>query len=244
MRKSLLLGALIVGSSIVAAYAQDPPAKGDKAAEPTVLKSNLKDATKCCCRSCTVNFTKELGVPLDYLTQIGHRIHTARRTPDPVELAMASKSLALAEKLSGKKASLTADEVMAEAVELAKLRGISTELAAMIELTGDSKEKTPLQTEMAAAKKREAEAKAAAATGETPKAIHGTLHVVNHSGECLRIYLDGHCVGTVHEGQSGCFYVHACGHHNNLQAICEEGGELVSQQCVHGHYHTYCWHIH
>src|SRR5689334_6602017 len=63
----------------------------------------------------TVDFRKALGVPFEGLTTIGARIEQARTASDPVCLAVLATELGVAEKVSGKKASLTSDEVMKEA---------------------------------------------------------------------------------------------------------------------------------
>src|SRR5262249_4039454 len=60
----------------------------------------------------------------------GSRIDAARRAPDPVALAHAAGELAVAEKVSGKKASLTSKALLAEAAELATLRKEVAELKA------------------------------------------------------------------------------------------------------------------
>ncbi|WP_437205693.1 hypothetical protein [Planctomicrobium sp. SH664] len=213
-----------------------------KEAGPEV-HSSIKDRTACSCRACTVNFPKDLGVPLDFLNDIGHRIHRARLTPDPVELALAAQSLAVAEAVSGKKAAVTADDVSKEALELAKMRGISTELKALALITKDPATVKELNKEAAAAEKREKDTAAALAAGETTRDILNSLTVSNHSSECLKIFLDGRYLGTVHEGYSTTFPVHSHRNPNVLQAICEDG-DLVSQEFVYGHNHHFSWCVH
>lgn len=208
------------------------------------LESTIaKDAKKCACVGCNVSFGKELGVPLEYLSGLGHRIHTARLVPDPVELAMASQSLAIAEKVAGKKATLTSENVLKEALALGKVRGISAELAALSAIVSDEATKTELGKAFAAAKAREDEAAAALKTGEQTRELIGNLTVANHSGECLKIYVSGRYRGTVHSGETIRIHVHDHNEHTELQAICEDG-ELVSEECVEGHQHSYFWHIH
>lgn len=208
------------------------------------LESTIsKDAKKCACLGCTVNFGKELGVPLEYLSGLGHRIHVARMAPDPVELAMASQSLAVAEKVAGKKATLSSEEIMKDALALGKVRGFSVELAAMMAIVSDDAIKADLGKDLAAAKAREAESAAALETGEKTKELFGYLTVANHSGECLRIHVSGRYKGTVHSGETVRIHVHDHNHHTELQAICEDG-HLVSEACVEGHQHRYYWDIH
>jgi hypothetical protein len=80
----------------------------------------------------SVNFRKELGLPFSTLSTLGSRIATARRDADPVALANAANELAVAEKVSGKKASLTSTALAKEAAELAGLRRQQAELQAVL----------------------------------------------------------------------------------------------------------------
>ena len=219
-------------------------AADDKADEKEVHCTYTKEKTKTCGVACRVNFTKELGVPLDYLSSIGHRISEARADADPVELALCSQALAVAEGVSGKKASITAEQVKTEALSIAKLRGISTELSAIALIVNDADTKRDLEKQVALAKKREADSKAALDSKEDTKELFGTLVVANHSDECLRIFVSGTYVGEVHTGTTASFHVHD---HNNptvLEAYCEEDGELVGNKYVFGHRHYFHWCIH
>lgn len=223
---------------------------GDDAKKPVQKEIELKstiasDGKTCSCRACTINFSKELGVPLEYLSGLGHRIHQARRAPDPVELALAAQSLAVAEKVAGKKASLSADDVLAEAVTLGKQRGVSVELTALASIVQDAKVQQELAKELASAKTREQEEKSAVQSGERTKGLDGDLYVINHSHECIRIFVNGFYQGTIHEGQTSRVHVHDhYNHHTELTAICEGDGQIVSKACVEGHQHRYVWHIH
>lgn len=236
IRKTILFGMLLSGLTLDC-WAQDAKSDGSK-----VVHSNVADAKKCCGSACTVNFAKELGLSLEYLDGIGHRISVARKSPDPVELALAAQALSVAEKVSGKKASITSEQVLTEAVDLVKLRGISSELSAVALLVPESK--ADFEKQITIAKKREAEAKQKTAAGEGDKDLHGRLTVINHSGECLKIFVSGRYKGTVHEGETVSFHVHDHNNPSRLDAVCEEDNDLVSQQFVFGHTHDFTWHIH
>src|SRR5262249_12442816 len=80
----------------------------------------------------SVDFRKELNLPYPSLGTLGSRIDSARKAPDPVSLAHSANELAVAEKVSGKKASLTSNQVLKEAQELAKLRRQEAELKALL----------------------------------------------------------------------------------------------------------------
>jgi len=221
-------------------WSADPAAK-EGAKEVTCKIS--EEGVKCCSRACTINYRQALGLPLDYLSTLGQRIHNARLAPDPVGLALAARSLAVAEEVSGKKADVTSTEIMGEAVELAKRRAISTELKAVAAVVSDAAVKAELSKAAATAATAEADQKAALASGESTRAIHGTLQVNNRSNECLRIYVDGRYCGEAHSGQTASFHVHAHGHSNHLEAYCEEDGELVTCTEFHGHTHYLTWNI-
>jgi hypothetical protein len=226
-----------------AAWSQEGGTAGEKAnqEEAKVVKSSIaKDAAKdCCLGACTVNFSKELGVSLGYLSDLGACIHDARTTPDPVALAVAAKSLEAAEKAAGKTASVSAKQIMAEAVKLATLREIEAELKAVAHLVGDDQSGDLLElAEVAAERAKNTE------DGEGTKELFGTLRVANHTHECLRIYCDGRYLGEVHEGETANFHVHSHRDPNHFDAYCMEGGELVSHAHLWGHHHSAYWHIH
>lgn len=229
-----LLVAGLAGFSLAQEKAQ--PAKEQK------FEDKVADAKPCCARACGVNFTKELNVPFDYLGTIGARIATARKTPDPVDLAMAGQSLAVAEAVSGKKASVTSTEVIKEAIDLAKLRGYSAELTAVALIVTDDAAKKDLAKAAAVAKKLEDEAKAQPA-GSGDKDLVGNLIVFNRSGECVKIYVDGKFVGEVHAGDTTAVRVHSHSENTLIQAICEDG-DVVSQRIFAGRNRgDFHWHL-
>lgn len=223
-----------------AAAAQD----ATKADEKELHSTYAKDRVKTCGVAGCVNFAKEFGLSLDYLGSIGNRIALARKAPDPVELALCSQALAVAEKVSGKQASITSEQVRAEAIDLAKQRGYANELSAVALIVPDAEVKRDLEKQLVLTKKRDEEALAAAKTGESTKELFGRLTVVNHSGECIRIFVSGRFYGEVHEGQTQAFHVHDHNPSTRLEAYCEEDGDLVSARSVFGHRHSFLWHIH
>ncbi len=189
-----------------------------------------------------INFSKQLGVPLGCLRSLGADIDQARRLADPVELASLAQKLAIAEKVAGKKASLSAEALMTEAIELAKQREYAAELQAVALMASDAAAQKELTKAATLAQRRDAEMKAAIIEGAKPKALFGTLTVVNHSGECLRIYVSGRYVGEVHAGEQASFHAHDHSHITTLVAICEDGEQVASRN-LHGHFHGYYWHI-
>jgi hypothetical protein len=236
MRRTLAVLAMSVFPLL--AFAADP----DNPTE-NVVRCKFSDAKPTCGAASRVDFVQELGVSLDYLNGIGHRISVARAKPDPVELAMAGQALAVAEKVSGKQASITSAQVIGEALDLAKMRGVSTELSAIALVVTDPEAQHGLTKAVALAEKREAEAAAKTTSGESAKELFGTLRVINHSDECLRIHVSGRYVGTVHAGRTGYFHVHDHSNPTHFDAYCEHDGELVREANLWGHRHSATWHI-
>jgi len=234
--------ALLIGLPFLSAADTKPTAETANAKEGHSTLS--KDGVKTCGAACCINFGKELALSLDYLDSLGHRISTARKGPDPVELALCSQALEVAETVSGKKAPITAAQIRDEAIDLAKQRGYSQELAALAMIVSDASVKKELQTQATLADKREKEELAALKTGEAKKDLYGTLTVANHSPECVRIYVSGRYKGEVHQGETASFNVHDHNAHTVLQAYCEDEGELVSNKMVFGNRYDYYWHIH
>lgn len=150
-----------------------------------------------------IDFGKELGLPLQVLLDLDKRIQTARRKSDPVALANAAQLLAAAEKVSENKASLTADAVGAEAAELAKLRGNSTELQTVALLTG----KPELSALAKQAAKREADKRAAEASGERTRGVHGSVKVQSEVNLWINIYINGTFVGPLPPNGSFSYFV-------------------------------------
>ncbi|MEZ6124772.1 MAG: hypothetical protein R3C49_16610 [Planctomycetaceae bacterium] len=237
-RMILFHGALAVLLSSTCLLAAD-----DKTDSAEIKSEISKSAVSSCIGACHINFRKELGSTLGFLDNIGVTIHEARKTPDPVQLALCARGLAVAEKVSGKTAAVTSEQVMAEAVKLAKLRTDSQELAAVAALAGKDHQ-ADLMELADVARKAEKAARAATEKGETNKALIGTLQVINHSHECLRIYMDGRYLGEAHAGTTENFHVHNHQHYNHFDAYCEEDGELVEHSDYHGHAHFLTWHIH
>lgn len=233
---------LIVGFALIGGAACVQAAESRSEAQGQAIESKFSECETCCGAALTINFANELGLPLDYLTSIGYRIAQARRAPDPVDLALAAQGLAAAEKASGKTASVTAAHVMKDALDLARLRGNSSELATLSQLATDDATKKDLAKQLAAAKRREADQKAAAKSDEETRELIGHLTVANHFHECLRIYVSGRYVGTVHSGETMPFYVHDHNDSTLLDAYCEDG-HLVRRECVWGHHHSFFWHI-
>jgi hypothetical protein len=193
------------------------PKPDDKTKQATSTAEKTEPAT-------TINFIKDLDLHFESLATLGSRIEEARRNADPVALATCANYLAAAETASGKKASLTAEALTKEAVELAKLRDESAELKAVAALVKDaSAELTPLAEKAA---KREADERAAFKSGERPRGIWGQVTAVNNTSYKIFVWEDGHELGWVNPYDTFTFshrIRHGTGHNSVLNCRSEDG---------------------
>ena len=170
----------------------------------------------------TVCFTKELGLGFPSLATLGVRIEQARDQADPVCLALAGRELAVAEKVSGKQASVKADDLLKEAVELAKLRSDPAELKAVALLAG--KMGGDLTALAMRAEKTLAEAKKDRESGVKTRGIMGELHTDSRVNATISVYVDGRFMGTM--GPFGDLYTfigQTAGETTYLQARSRDG---------------------
>jgi hypothetical protein len=194
----LLVAGLCFGLGIV-------PAVQGEAKEPKKAPKLIESKVGAAKSAATVDFATELGVGLSTLTGLGVRIEQARQAADPVGLASAARDLAVAEKVSGKEAGVTAKELTKEAIQLGKRRYDATELLALAEMVGPTGGKDLREL----AKKARARAATAKKDKEEGKdrGIQGTLHVDSRVGATLFIYVDGNFKGTVAPGGDSFFYI-------------------------------------
>lgn len=137
---SMLFLVLALASWCAAGAADKPAAKDDKQVVDTKAGKRPSAAT--------IDFRKEYSLPLPSLGTLGGRIEAARRAPDPVALGHAASELAVAEKVSGKKASLTSVALIKEAAELAKLRREVAELRATSQLAQQIADEETVATDL------------------------------------------------------------------------------------------------
>jgi hypothetical protein len=230
MRTKLLGAALLAGCVVllgigVSSAQEKKPVANEKKIE--VKAEKYTPAT-------TIDFGGDLGLSFPALTSLGARIEAARRGPDPVDLAAAGTELAAAEKVSGKKAGLTSDAVLKEAVELARARGSSKELMMVAELVkGDT------------GKDLQAEALKAAEAEKTPQPEVGRgaryLRVVNHSDEGVDIYVDGRFIGHVYEHRHETFPLHM--KYDRVEMFARHHHRTWGPARIRGEYDTYTWEL-
>src|SRR5262249_8526641 len=141
-----------------------------------------------------VNFKKELGLPYPSLGTLGARIEAARRAPDPVALAHAASELAVAEKVSGKKASVTSAALLKESAEVAGLRKQVAELKATLEIAKQTKAADDLSDQiekLVAQAKAFARKQSAEAAKNSPLGPPRKLIVDNGTTDYVDVYVNG-----------------------------------------------------
>lgn len=177
-----------------------------------------------------IDFASELGLPLASLDSLGERIDNARLKGDPVELASIAKVLAAAESAAGKKASLTSDQIAADAVALAKERANLAGLATVAKLVDE-----------AAAKELQAVAQAikdqATTENEESRDLHGVLIVANRAPSGVHVFVRGYELGYVPPFNTRAFHV---GHAHGAYAR-DHFGHHWRASFQFGHYHQYVW---
>lgn len=180
-----------------------------------------------------VDFCNQLGLPLASLDALGERIDGARMEANPVELATAARLLEAAEGAAGKKATLTAAAVFAEAVELAKERDNPAELRTIAKLM-DEQAAVELEEMAMAAENRKAE------PGERSRALSGPLTIHNYTPSTISIYIDGSHVGYVWPYQMSTLYVPYA---NSAQAR-DQFGNWWQARFDFSQYPAFYWPIH
>jgi len=169
---------------------------------------DLTKGTKESEAAAAVHFDTAFGLSFPSLSTLGTRIAQARVASDPVGLALAAKELEVAEKVSGKHASLTAKDLMSEAVELGKLRKDEQELKALRELvSSDDKTKEEFKTAILDAAKEAKVRSAALGKGEEPRGIRARLIVHNYRNNPLYLSYNGYSVGSVPRRSSRSFSI-------------------------------------
>lgn len=161
-------------------------------------KENILETKRATAASAaTVNFNEELGLGFASLNALGQRIEAARNAMDPVGLASAATELHVAERVSGKTASITSAALMDEAVELAKLRFQADELRAVALLVEDEKVRKDFTDYAAQADKELAVQKQKKELGVRERGITRRLFVDNRTGYTLSIYVNGRYKGSL-----------------------------------------------
>jgi hypothetical protein len=216
---------------------------GNKPTDEQVVKSKAGKYVS----AASINFKKQLGLPFPTLGTLGSRIETARRAPDPVALAHAASELAVAEKVSGKKASLTSTAVFDEAAELAKLRKEVAELQAVAEVakqvSTEQGKITNLKEQIAISRKLAKDEKDKILRSENPTGTPRKVLINNYSTQYMDIYVNGRMKMQVGPGESKWCVVEHKWDPTVLKAYGNEDTNNWGPRYIWGNFKTYTWNL-
>jgi hypothetical protein len=194
-----------------------------------------------------VNFRSELKLNYPSLYTLGGRIDTARHFSDPVALAYAASELAVAEKVSGKEASLTSNTLIKESAELAQLRRQASELRAVEQVAQNiSAEKNLIANIRRGIAVADAEAKAdtqAYRQNQEPTWTPRKLVINNHTSQLLAIWVDGNARGEVGPGLTRLVILEHRWNPTVVTLFSEEGFDKWGPRYIRGQFKTYTWNV-
>jgi hypothetical protein len=194
-----------------------------------------------------IDFNKQLGLPFSSLGTLGSRIDSARRSHDPVALAHAANELGVAEKVSGKKASLTSSALLKESGQLAKLRKEAAELQAVERVTSQVATETDLVTDLKkeiALSQQQAKAETEALrSNQEPTDTPRKVLVNNYTTQYLDIWVNGYMKTQVGPGQSKWFYIEHNWNPTVLEAYGNEDNNTWGPRYIWGKFKTYTWNL-
>jgi hypothetical protein len=235
-----LLGVLV----LVCLVGADPAKKDDPAAADQQVVSSK--ATQRPAAS-TVNFRKELGLPFPSLSTLGSRIDAARRAPDPVALAHAANELAVAEKVSGKSASLTSKQVMQESAELASLRRQEAELKAVLQVSNqvmfEEEKVASLKKQLALAQSATRADQEAFAQNQEPTYAPRQVVVNNYTPQNVDLWVNGSYMAQVLPGSSQVITLQQRWNPTVLTAYGNDDSSTWGPRYVWGRFSKYTWNI-
>jgi hypothetical protein len=195
----------------------------------------------------TVNFRKELNLPFDSLSTLGARIEAARRKPDPVALAHAANELAVAEKVSGKTASITSKQVGQEAAELAAMRKQEKELEAVLQVSQqmamDEHNIKLTQDALASSRAQIKADKEAVAQNQEPTWTPRQIVVNNYTTQYLDVYVNGHYKVQVQPGMQQTIVIEHRWNPTVLKAYGNEDTNTWGPRYIWGRFTKYTWNI-
>jgi len=232
---ALALG--LVGRSLA-----DDPKKPDAKDDKQVIDSKAeKRAT-----ATGIDFKKELNLPFQSLGNLGSRIESARRQHDPVGLAHTANELSVAEKVSGKKATLTSTALMKEAAELAQLRREAAELKATLQVAQQvSSEETlvkNLKESIGIADKLTKEETRQVQMNEEPTGPRRLL-INNYTPQYVDIWINGFYKMQVPPGQSKWCVIEHKWNPTVLKAYGNDDTTTWGPRYIWGTFKTYTWNL-
>jgi hypothetical protein len=187
------------------------------------------------------DFAKAYGVPFESFLTVGRRLGEARDKFDPIALALIAVELNLGERVSGKKAEVTAEDVQKEAVALATMRRLEPELTAMAMMVKDDATATKLTDLAKQAGREESERIAKFKSGEHERGIH-VLVVRNHLPVPFSIRLNGIHLGWVQGNSQMTFNTSQFYEpHEIFLSAHDQFGDRIRAEAHTGHHHFFTW---
>jgi hypothetical protein len=195
----------------------------------------------------SVNFRKELGLPFVSLKTLGTRIDAARRAHDPVSLANCASELSVAEQVSGKKADITAAQIMKESVELAKLRRQAKEMQALLrvsdQVTMEQNDLASMRDQLRLAQQQVQADVQAANVNQEPTWKARTVVVNNYTTQYLDVYVNGNYKTQVAPGMQQTFYIEHRWNPTVLTAYGDGDDLNFGPRYIWGRFAKYTWNI-
>src|SRR5262249_44832567 len=188
---------------------------------------------------------KEFNLPFQSLNTLGSRIDAARRAPDPVALAQAANELAVAEKVSGKTASLTSSQVLGEAAELASLRKKVAELRAVLQVSNQvafrADQVASLRDQIALVQQEARADKEAFDRNLEPTAGPRQVVVNNYTTQHIDVYVNGFLKTQVQPGSTQVLTVEHRWNPTVLKGYGDVDGQTWGPRYIWGRFTKYTW---
>lgn len=232
--------ALVFG--VVSGSLADDPKKPDPKDDKQVVDTKAEKRSP----ATGVDFKKEFNLPFQSLGNLGSRIEASRRAHDPVGLAHTANELAVAEKVSGKKATLTSTALMKEAAELAQLRREAAELKATLHVAEQvASEETlvkNLKDSIAIADKLTKDETKALQMNEEPTGPR-RLVINNYTPQYVDIWVNGFLKMQVPPGQSKWCIIEHKWNPTVLKAYGNDDTTTWGPRYIWGTFKTYTWNL-
>jgi len=194
-----------------------------------------------------VNFRKELNLPLDSLSTLGSRIESATRKPDPVALGHMANELSVAEKVSGKSASITSKALAKAAAQLASERKEEAELKSMLQISNQTMfaedDITSMKQSLALAQEQIKSDKRSLERNEEPTSAPRKVVVNNYTTQYLDVYVNGNLKTTVQPGSTQVITIEHRWNPTVLKAYGNEDTNVWGPRYVWGKFEKYTWNI-
>jgi hypothetical protein len=232
MKRYLLMFGLACGLVISAGhFTTGAKAEDKEKGETKSIEAKLEKASP----AKDIDFAGSIGLNTDSVANLGERIDAARAAGNPITLATLAAELTAAEKAGGKKASLTGEALLKEAVDLAKLRNKSGELKQLSALVSDKATSDDLAALVKKAADKEALEKKA-----VPRGVGGRLYVQNGTEYTVNISINGVVLFHVYPYRDYSWYIgHSASTNTVIGARASNGQWAWQNTVVFGNYGDY-----